>query len=163
MMPIEIKIVLLLLFACVQGWALHTFYAKGVQDSEDQHALVAAKAAESDHKNYLAAVEWGNQITVSLMATNRKITDMRTTHETFARGIPGTCPDSLRVLHDAAASGSNLPIPASGSSGPTATFAASAIGSVISKNYAEARQCQAQLNSLIDWHNQIDHKPVNKE
>lgn len=124
----------------------------GYDQCRSEVAAKQAAAQSEDHKNYLAAVAWGNQVSASLAQAQRRIADLKGDHENGARVIPGFCPDGLRLLHDAAATGVYLPDPTGASLRTPAVVAASAIGVAVADNYARARDCEARLNALIDWH-----------
>lgn len=119
---------------------------------EIEHAAAAAEAQQADHQRYLAAVEWGNQVSAQLAQAQQRIATLKGSHEDFARTLSGTCPVGLRHLHDAAASGKGLSEAARASLGATATVDAGWIGQTVAANYANCRACQEQLNALIDWH-----------
>lgn len=140
----------------VAWWGYSTIWEQGHEASEQEHAAQAAEAAAEDHRNYLAAVAWGNQISTQLAATQRQIATLKDHHEDVARILPGMCPDGLRVLHDAAAAGVYLPDPSGASIRTPAVIAASAIASAIGDNYGRARDCESRLNALIDWHKKND-------
>ena len=137
-------------------WGYSTIWEKGHDACEQEHAAQAAEAAAADHRNYLAAVAWGNQISTQLAATQRQIATLKVHHEDVARILPGMCPDGLRVLHDAAAAGVYLPDASGASLRTPAVIAASAIASAIGDNYGRARDCESRLNALIDWHKKND-------
>jgi hypothetical protein len=135
------------------GWALHRHIDAGGYDRcRDEFALAAAQAEKKDHDDYLAAMAWGNQVSAQLAAAQQRIATLKDDHAEFAYSLAGTCPVSLRYLHDAAASGEDLSDAARASLASPATVDAGWIGSAVSANYARARECAAQLNALIDWH-----------
>jgi hypothetical protein len=140
-------ILLLSIFGAGARW----FYGAGVDATELRYANARQEATEADHTQYVAAVAWGSQVSATLAATQREIEVLRSRHDNYARRITGTCPDGLRVLHDAAAEGTDVPESAGQTTGSTATVAASDIGAAIAENYAAFRENAEQLESWITW------------
>lgn len=144
----------LLLVASLAGAVAAWFHgrAAGVDACEIEHAAAAAEAQQANYQRYLAAVEWGNRVSAQLAQAQRRSQNLKESHETVARNLDGTCPVGLRVLHDAAALGTDVPDAARASLSSPATVAADWVGATVAENYARARECQAQLNALIAWH-----------
>jgi hypothetical protein len=139
------------LSALVIGGALY-LRSGGYSACERDHKAAALEAAEQMHATYIAEVERGDKLAVALQDQRRENQRLRDKHADHARLLVGTCPSGLRTLHDAAASGTELSQAAIGTLNSTGTVAASAIAESVTNNYATARDCQDQLNKLIDWH-----------
>lgn len=133
-------------------WGYSAVYGRGVTACETKYKLAAAEAATADHTSYLAAVQWGNQVSAALAKAQRRGAALKENYRVFAHDLVGTCPQQLRVLHDAAATGANLPDAAGPPAAATATVAARDLGEAVVDNYARCRGNADQLNALIDWH-----------
>lgn len=124
----------------------------GGTSCERDHQTAALQATQALHAQYVAEKERGDKIAVALQAERRENQRLRGQHADNARLLTGTCPNGLRVLHDAAASGKELSEAAFRTLNQTGTVAASEVAEAVTGNYATARDCQKQLNALIDWH-----------
>ena len=136
--------------------AVAVAYFQGRSDGRaacERAATAAQVIAQAEAlAQYEAAIAWGNQVSGQLAHARRHIQSTKESHETAALDLVGTCPVGLRVLHDAAASGDDLPQAARASLAAPGTVAADWVGSALAVNYARARDCQAQLTALIEWH-----------
>jgi hypothetical protein len=133
-------------------WVHDSIWDKGYDRCHEEYASAHAVEAAAAQSDYLAAVARGDEISAKLATAQAENRRLRNHHADTARSILGVCPDGLRAYHDAAATGSELP-PASGASiGQTGLVAASAIAVAIGENYSTCRECESQLNALIDWH-----------
>jgi len=131
------------------GWA---GYTKGYGACERDHKTTTADALRQVQADYQAEIERGNALSAQLAQKQREIRKLKDDHEDYARAIAGSCPDRVRLLHDAAALGLSLPTTPSTLADETYTVAASDIAQAIARNYATCRDITAQLNALIDWH-----------
>lgn len=126
-------------------------YGHGHDACARDHDQAVAVAKDQDHAAYVAAVAWGSQVSETLAQSQMQIQSLRKEHDHYARSITGTCPDGLRVLHDASAAGTNISEPASEVAGGTGTVAASAVGEAVAENYAACRENLEQLEAWIRW------------
>lgn len=141
----------LLAVSAIATWGYSTVHANGVAACERKQQVAAATSAAEDHKNYVAAIAWGSQMSTKLAAKQQELKRLKNRHEDAARTIPGTCPDGLRVLHDAAAAGLDIPEPTGQADGTSSTVAASEIGSTIAINYAACQENAERLGAWIEW------------
>lgn len=136
--------------------AVAVAYFQGRSDGRaacERAATAAQVTAQAEAlAQYEAALAWGNQVSAQLAARQREIRTMRNQHADYALSIDGTCPGRLRYLHDAAALGTALPDAARASLAATQPLDAARIAGAVADNYARARDCQAQLTALIEWH-----------
>lgn len=134
------------------GWALHhRIDAGGYDRCVHEQQVAAAQTEKEDTARYLAAVDWGNQVSAQLAVRQTEIQTLRSQHAQYALTLDGTCPGRLRLIHDAAALGTTVPDTPIASLAETQPLDADRIASTVAENYARARDCQAQLNALIDW------------
>lgn len=138
------------LVSSVGAWLHGRAYGESACELEHQAAL--ASAQQQAQQQYESAIAWGNRVSAQLAQAQRRSQSLKEHHETVARNLDGTCPVGLRVLHDAAALGTEVPESARASLTSPATVAADWVGATVAANYARARECQAQLNALIAWH-----------
>ena len=137
--------------ALAVGGALY-IRSGGYSACERDYQAAALEATEQMHAQYIAEVERGDKLAAALQDQRRENQRLRDKHADHARLLVGTCPSGLRTLHDAAASGTELSQAAIGTLNSASTVAASEVAVAVSNNYALARECQDQLNKLIDWH-----------
>ena len=142
---------LVIALAGFAGWGYFHILDSGVAKCESRHLVADAAAEASAHKEYLAALDWGNQISANLVATQRKLDDTKREYLAYANGIAGNCPGSVGVLSDAAASGTEIPATASKPDVPAAPLSAAVLGANIAENYSRANANAAQLRDLIAW------------
>jgi uncharacterized protein YhaN len=131
------------------GWA---GYTKGYNACERDQKAATADALRQAQENYHAEVERGNTLSNRLAEKQREIRKLKDDHEDYARSIAGTCPDGVRLLHDAAALDQPLPETARSLAGEAGTVAARDLAQAINRNYAACNEYRAQLDALIDWH-----------
>ena len=146
---------LALALTALVGWGYFHIRGSGVAACESRHKLADAAAEASAHKEYLAALGWGNQLSADLAETQRKLNATKTEYLLYANGISGNCPSTLGVLTNAAATGAPVPQPTGEPADPPAalsTIEASLIAANIAENYGRANACITQFNALIDWH-----------
>ena len=164
MSVLQIRILVSLLVAAGVIWGgvfvYNSIDASGYKRCHDA-ATLAAKTAEADaNARYIAALNWGNQITAQLMDTTARLHNLRGSHEKFASTIVGTCPDSLRLLHDSAADGTSIEVSGRTQSEEAGTVMASSIGVAIAHNYALYHECASQIEAVIQFQKgQADGRP----
>ena len=118
---------------------------------EGKHALAAQQATAAAHKDYLAALEWGNQISADLAKTQRRLDATKTEYLAYANAITGNCPDPLRVLAHYAARNEPVPETSGAPTDPGSPVSAAALGANIAENFTRCHSNAAQLNALIRW------------
>jgi hypothetical protein len=133
-------------------WVHDSVWDKGYARCEADYAAQSAAAAAHARQDYLDAIAKGDALSARLAASQAENQKLRSRHADSARSILGVCPDSLRVLHDAAAAGTELPPASSTLAGQTGLVAASAVAVAVGENYADCREYAERLNALIDWH-----------
>jgi len=145
-------------------WSVFSAIDSGGYDRcQAEHDATTRKHLEKQLDATLDEIERGNALSMRLTEATRKIDKLKENHHEAAGVISGTCPDGLRVLHDAAATGTYLPDPTGASLGTTKTIEASAIGKAVADNYAAARWCEEHLNTLIDWHQSSQSRTTKQE
>lgn len=140
-------------------WGYSTIWDRGYETCQTEHIAKAAEAAAEARQDYLDAVARGDEISTKLAAAQAENRRLRNDLANDVDRLRGLCPAGLRLIHDAAATGTTLSEAARTSLDTPATVDARPIAQAIAGNYAECRGCIAQLNALIDWH----ESPTKKE
>lgn len=138
-------------------WGYSTIWDEGYESCQTEHIAQAAEAAAEARQDYLDAVARGDEISAKLAAAQAENRRLRNDLANDVDRLRGLCPAGLRLIHDAAATGTPLSDAARASLDTPATVDARPIASAIAGNYAECRGCLDQLNALIDWHLSLIH------
>jgi hypothetical protein len=132
-------------------WGVMAIRGGGYAACERTYQDAALEATQALHAQYIAEMERGNRLASALRQEQRETQRLREQHANHSRLLVGTCPSGVRTLHDAAATGTELSEAAIGALNSTRTVEASSIAEAVTDNYARARDCQNQLNKLIDF------------
>jgi hypothetical protein len=132
-------------------WGVMAIRGSGYSACQRDHQAAALEATSALQKQYIAEVERADRLAYELHKEQRENNRLREKNANHSRLLVGTCPSGVRTLHDAAATGTELSEAAIGALNSTRTVEASAIAEAVTDNYARARDCQNQLNKLIDF------------
>jgi hypothetical protein len=125
---------------------------RGYERCQVEHEAATAEAERQAHEHYLGALAWGNQVSADLAKKQRELDTLKGEYLTYANAIVGNCPADLGLFVASVAAGDPVPSTPRTPPDPSAAIAASAIAANVATNYGIARNCEAQLNALIDWH-----------
>ena len=152
-------------FAIFIGWGAMALVDSTRATCEGRHALASQQATEAAHTKYLAALEWGNQISKQLAEKQRALNETEKQYLTYANAITGVCDPSFRVFVEYASgakdrmpetSGTPADSPASKApADPSGEQVSRALAANIAANYARLDHCVAGFNALIDWHETV--------
>ena len=149
-------------FAIFIGWGAMALVDSTRAACEGRHALASQQATAAAHKDYLAALEWGNQISKQLAEKQRSLNETEKQYLTYANAITGVCDPSFRVFVEYASGAKDRMPEATGtpSNPPASKDAAEAATRImaanIAANYARLDHCVAGFNALLDWHEAVN-------
>ena len=150
-------------FAALSWWAYSAAFDRGVQHERDARALADKKAVEQDHKDYIAAIEWGSQVSQKLAETQRNLNETKTEYLAYANGIVGVCDPSFIVFLERVSGAKNGTAGAASppDDGPFAEAAlertyqeavARIAGQNIAENFSRLDLCVAEKQAINQWH-----------
>ena len=137
--------------------------SRGYARCEGATASANAKVIQEDTVKYLAAIDWGNQISQQLSDTQRKLNATKSEYLKYANSIVGVCDPSFRVFVEYA-SGAKDGMSETSSTSVDGTITqdpldtafeeamARATATNIAENYSRLDACVSEKLALNRWH-----------
>lgn len=150
--------------AALLGGAYLAIDSRAVARCEREHGMAAIHAQEEAHQFYLTEVERGNDLSATLVQTQRRLDATKSEYHAYANAITGNCDPSFRVFVEYA-SGAKTDMPEAPGAPVDGPFAEDAlerayqeavarrIGRNVAENFSRLDFCVAEKRAINAWHN----------